>query len=134
MEDMLVRIGEIAELFTWFGLLTGVLVLLAGLTVRLFEGSWLTAEADVAEIDGDVQLAWVGEDGEVYRRFLDPDERHSIGSSERVTVHYRRDRPLRAHLDKRTHGSRVLVLLGIILTGVGLVAAVAQIVIVVALG
>jgi hypothetical protein len=131
---MLVRIGEIAELFTWLGLLTGVLVLLAGLVVRLFEGSWLTAEADVAEIDGDVQLAWLGDDGQVYRRFLDPEERHAIGAAEKVTVHYRRDRPLQAHLDKRTHGSRVLVLLGIILTGVGVIAAVAQIVVVVALG
>lgn len=131
---MLVRIGEIAELFTWLGLSTGVLVLLAGLVVRLFEGSWLTAEADVAEIDGDVQLAWLGDDGQVYRRFLDPEERHTIGAAQKVTVHYRRDRPLQAHLDKRTHGSRVLVLLGIILTGVGVVAAVAQIVVVVALG
>lgn len=131
---MLARIGEIAELFTWLGLLTGLLVLLAGLVVRLFEGSWSTAEADVAEIDGDVQLAWLGDDGQVYRRFLDPDERHAIGSSEKVTVHFRRDRPLQAHLDKRTHGSRVLVLLGIILTGVGLLAAVAQIVVVVAIG
>lgn len=131
---MLVRAGEIAELFTWLGLLLGLLVLLAGVIVRLFEGSWSTAEADVAEIDGDVQLAWLGEDGQVYRRFLDPDERHAIGSADRVTVHYRRDRPLQAHLDKRTHGSRVLVLLGIILTAVGIVAAVAQIVVVVLIG
>jgi hypothetical protein len=131
---MLVRIGEIAELFTWLGLLTGILVLLAGLVVRLFEGTWLTAEADVAEIDGDLQLAWLADDGQVYRRFLDPEERHSVGAVDRVTVHYRRDRPLQAHLDKRTHGSRVLVLLGVILTGVGVVAAVVQVVVVVAIG
>jgi hypothetical protein len=131
---MLARIGEIAELFTWLGLLTGVIVLLAGLVVRLLEGTWLTAEADVAEIDGDLQLAWLADDGQVYRRFLDPEERHAVGAVDRVTVHYRHDRPLRAHLDKRTHGSRVLVLLGLILTGVGIVAAVAQIVVVIALG
>jgi hypothetical protein len=131
---MLVRIGEIAELFTWLGLLTGILVLLAGLVVRLFEGTWLTAEADVAEIDGDLQLAWLADDGQVYRRFLDPDERHTVGAVDRVTVHYRHDRPLQAHLDKRTHGSRVLVLLGVILTGVGVVAAVVQVVVVIAIG
>jgi alkylhydroperoxidase family enzyme len=131
---MLDRVGEIAELFTWLGLLTGVLVLVLGLVVRLFEGTWLTAQADADEIDGDVQLAWLADDGEVYRRFLDPDERATVGTAERVTVHYRRGRPLDAHLDKRTHASRVLVLLGTILTAVGVVALVVQLLVVVGQG
>ena len=131
---MLDRVGEIAELFTWLGLLTGVLVLVLGLVVRLFEGTWLTAEADSDEIDGDVQLAWLADDGEVYRRFLDPDERATVGTAERVTVHYRQGRPLDAHLDKRTHASRVLVLLGTILTAVGVVALVVQLLVVVGQG
>jgi alkylhydroperoxidase family enzyme len=131
---MLDRVGEIAELFTWLGLLTGVLVLVLGLVVRLFEGTWLTAQADADEIDGDVQLAWLADDGEVYRRFLDPDERATVGTADRVTVHYRRGRPLDAHLDKRTHASRVLVLLGTILTAVGVVALVVQLLVVVGQG
>ncbi len=131
---MLGRVGEIAEVFTWLGLSTGVIVLLVGLVVRLFEGTWSSAVADVAEIDGDLQLAWLADDGDVYRRFLDPDERATVGEAEHVTVHYRRDRPLQAHLDKRTHGSRVLVLLGIILTAVGVLAAIAQLLVVVAQG
>jgi alkylhydroperoxidase family enzyme len=131
---MLDRVGEIAELFTWLGLLTGVLVLVLGLVVRLFEGTWLTAQADADEIDGDVQLAWLADDGEVYRRFLDPDERATVGTADRVTVHYRRGRPLDAHLDKRTHASRVLVLLGTILTAVGVLALVVQLLVVVGQG
>lgn len=123
---MLDRVGEISELFTWLGLLTGVLVLFLALVVRLFEGSWLTATAAVAEIDGDLQLTWTAEDGEVYRRFLDADERHAVGDVHEVVVHYRRGRPLRAHLDKRTHASRVLVLLGVILMAVGILGLVVQ--------
>lgn len=131
---MLDRVGEIAEVFTWLGLLMGILVLLLGLVVRLLEGSWLTAEAGVEEIDGDLQMTWTADDGEVYRRFLDPDERDAVGAVRPVTVHYRRGRPLHAHLDKRTHASRVLVLLGAILTGVGVIALVVQFVVVVAQG
>jgi hypothetical protein len=134
VDEMLDRVGEIAELFTWLGLLTGILVLLLGLVVRLLEGSWLTAEADVEAIDGDVQVAWTAEDGEVYRRFLDRDERETAGDAPRLTMHYRRGRPLDAHLDKRTHASRVLVLLGTILTGVGVVALVVQLVVIVGQG
>lgn len=131
---MLDRVGEISELFTWLGLLCGVLVLLAAGIVRLFEGTWLAAEADIAQIDGDVQLAWRAHDGEVYRRFLSTDERLVVGKGETVIVHYRASRPLDAHLDRRTHGSRVLVLLGIILTGVGLVASVVQLVVLLSQG
>lgn len=131
---MLDRVGEIAELFTWLGLLMGVLVLLVALVVRLVEGHWLTADADTAEIDGDLQLTWIADDGEVYRRFLEPDERETVGAAPRVTVHYRKGRPLRAHLDKRTHASRVLLLLGTILTGVGVIALVVQLVVVVGQG
>jgi hypothetical protein len=120
------RVGEIAELFTWLGFLTGVAVLLIALVVRVLEGSWRTARADVAHIDGDVQLEWVGADGEVSRRFVDEDEREAIGTAATVVVHYRKDRPLQAYLDKRTHGSRVLVLLGVILVCVGIVASIAQ--------
>ncbi|WP_166404778.1 DUF3592 domain-containing protein [Labedella endophytica] len=123
---MLDRVGEISELFTWLGLLTGVLVLVLALVVRLFEGSWLTATATVAEIDGDLQLTWTAEDGEVYRRFLDSDERLAAGDVHEVVVHYRRGRPLHTHLDKRTHASRVLVLLGVILMAVGILGAVVQ--------
>lgn len=131
---MLDRVGEIAELFTWLGLLTGVLVLLLGAVVRLFEGTWLTAEADVEEIDGALQIAWEGDDGEIARRFLHPDERPSVGDDRIITVHYRRGRPLDAHLDKRTHASRVLLLLGAILTAVGVVGVVVQLAVVVGQG
>lgn len=131
---MLDRVGEISEVFTWLGLLTGILMLFLGLLVRLFEGRWLIAEASIEEIDGHLQVAWTADDGEVYRRFLDPEERILVGSAESVTVHYRRGRPLDAHLDKRTHASRVIVLLGVILTAVGVLGSVVQLVVVVAQG
>lgn len=131
---MLDRVAEIAELFTWLGLLTGVLVLLLGLIVRLFEGSWLVVDADVVEIDGDLQAAWTAEDGEVYRRFLDPDEREAIGDARSITLHHRSGRPLETHLDKRTHASRVLLLVGAILAGVGVLALIVQLVVVIGQG
>lgn len=124
-------IGVVTELFTWIGFGGAVLCFLSFLSVRATLGRPVTSEAALAETEEGTQLRWMADDGLLRSRALTQSEALDSTDPDELLVHYRRRRPDAVELQPVDHAERVLRLLGLILLGVGVLATVVSIVVLV---
>jgi hypothetical protein len=121
--------GAIAELFTWIGVLLGGLVLVPGLLRAALLGHPNTHEGVVVDAEEhSVTFRWFGDDGDIHEASAPPLRGHPVSMGDDVTVYTPRSRPERGRLDPVDHLGRSLRLIGWVLLGIGLAAAVLSIV------
>jgi len=122
-------VENLAELFTWIGLLLGVGCLVAVLILRAARSGWVETDAVVVEHNGTAQLRWMTTEGELHTRELHPDEQSTIADPDELHVHYHRRAPHRIRFDVVGHGEKVLWALGFTLVGLGVLSFIVSLVI-----
>ncbi|MWV48453.1 hypothetical protein GRS96_04080 [Rathayibacter sp. VKM Ac-2803] len=112
-------LATILEVLSLVGIPLGLLVLGASLIALVADGRWISTTAYLE--DGPPRaLHWISDDGEVGSRALrDDDPLAPRGDSDRRSVYYREDEPARIRLHRRSEAFRVLKLVGLLLTGIG---------------
>ena len=129
MNSVLDLVGILAELFTWVGLILGVLCLLVVMILRLTRLSWIETDAVIVEESGSAQLRWMTTEGTLHTRILDDGERSEIDDPDELHVHYHRHAPDRIKFEATGHGEKVLRALGLILLGIGIAAIIVSLVV-----
>ena len=124
MSSVLDLVGILAELFTWVGLVLGAICLSIVFIIRASRAHWIETDAVIVEGAGSIQLRWMTIDGQLMIRELDSYERDAISDPDSLTIHYNRRSPSRARFEVVGHGEKVLWIIGLILFGLGIVAAI----------
>ncbi len=122
MTEPLDAIAIAAEVFAWLTLPVGVVLLISGLARRSWARRYRPAKAVITTVkDRDAKLRWFGDGGAVHES-VSPltGPIPAVGDARTVWVHP--SRPESPRLDDPAHDGRVLLMLGGILTGVGVVA------------
>ena len=129
MTDPIAAAGAIAELFTWIGVLLGGTVLIAGFVRGALMRNPRTHRGVVVDADEhSVGFRWFGEDGDIHEADAPPLRRRTLSVGDEVTVYSPRSRPDRGRIDPVDHMGRTLRVIGWVLLGIGLLAAVLSIV------
>ena len=128
MSHVLDLVENLAELFTWIGLLLGAGCLTAMLILRAARSGWVETDAVIVDENGSEQLRWMTTDGELHKRDLHPDERSTIADPDELHVHYHRRAPHRVRFEVVGHGEKVLRALGLILVGIGVLSFIVSLV------
>jgi hypothetical protein len=127
--DPIAAAGAIAELFTWIGLILGGLALVAGLVRGALMRNPRTHRGVVVEADEhSVAFRWFGDDGDIHEASAPPLRRRSVSVGDDLTVYTPRSRPERGRIDPVDHLGRTLRVIGWVLLGIGIFAAVLSIV------
>ena len=121
-------VGNLAELFTWIGLVLGGILFLVVLILRVARGGWEETDAVVVDDSGTPQLRWMTTQGVLHSRHLSVDENSAIADPDELHVHYNKRNPEHIRFDAAGHGEKVLRALAFILTGIGVVAAIVSLV------
>jgi len=122
--------GNLAELFSWIGLGLGTVFLLLWLIVRSVSGRWIETDAEVVAGSGDIRLRWMSRDG-LHERQLNSLEHEQLNRTDRVRLFYSQHTPERIRFDRIGHGESTLRLLTGLLLGLGALATVLSIVLLV---
>ncbi|EMY32905.1 hypothetical protein D477_017814 [Arthrobacter crystallopoietes BAB-32] len=125
MSDALETVGLISELMTWATLVPGLLLLLAAWLVKAAGVRWRSAEA-VAFDDGVRSgVRWFDRDHGFLEAVLAPGETIPAVPGSDVLVYYDAHNPTRWRTAEPPERGTTLLLLGKILTGVGVAALLA---------
>ena len=117
------------ELFTWIGVLLGGIALVAGFVRGALMRNPRTYRGAVVESDEhSVLFRWFGEDGDIHEAAAPPLRRRTLGAGDEVTVYTPRSRPDRGRIDPVDLFGRTLRVIGWVLVGIGLLAAVLSVV------
>jgi hypothetical protein len=101
-------IDAILEIFTWVGIGGAVLVAIAALIARVADGSWMPAQAVIAD-DPDGRIArWFGHEGRVGAVRLTHEQDHVLAGRETADVFVRLGRHDRMRLTKGSPLVRLL--------------------------
>ena len=120
-------LGNLAELFSWIGLGLGAVFLVLWLIVRSVSGRWIETDAEVVNDSGAVCLRWMSVDG-LHERQLSAADHAQLHQADRVRLFYSQHAPDRIRFDRIGHGENTLRLLTGLLLGLGAVAFVASMV------
>ncbi len=123
----------LAELFSWIGLLVGVVLFLVLGLLRAARGAWDETEGVVVDGTEGAELRWMSVAGRLHSRPLTASERSGIADPEQLRLYYSRRDPERMTL-QQPHGARLLWVLGLVFLGIGLVASLASIILLLAGG
>ncbi len=74
-------VGVVAETLSWIGLGIGLLLAVAALLLRLYDGSWKPATIVILEAERGPVARWILDDG-IHERPLTAAEAHALGSAE----------------------------------------------------
>jgi hypothetical protein len=122
--DAIDTLAIISELFTWIGLLGGVVLLTIGLTIRAHAGNWVKTTGVVATGGGGNVLRWFDNDGEVHQTDATTAESAHLAPGSDITVYFRPRRPHVSRTDSPDHDGRAILTTGAVLLGIGLLAAI----------
>lgn len=133
--DGLAAASLIIEFLTWIALVPGVLLYVAGLSIRLLGRRWTATEGLVAEgparEDGAAPgrvLRWFAGDGDVHEAPADTPETQDLVTGSDVRVWFSPRSPWRVRTHAPELDGRALRVTGLVLIGIGALAAVAGIV------
>jgi hypothetical protein len=127
----------IIEFLTWIALVPGIALYVAGVSVRVLGRRWRAAEGLVADAPaqpgqdgGSVRvLRWFDDDGDVHEAPADTPETRDLAPGSDVRVWFSPRSPWRVRTHAPELDGRALRVTGLVLIGIGAVAAVAGIVI-----
>ncbi|MEV8252885.1 hypothetical protein AB0O95_02845 [Rhodoglobus sp. NPDC076762] len=116
--------GAVLETMSWVGLVPGIPLLLFGWILALRACKWVVTTAEVFEAGGFQGFRWSDRDGKQYSALHEPSEVPIMDVGAEVSLHYDQCHPARWSLarPRRTNGA---VLIGSMLTGIGLLSIVA---------
>ncbi|HEY9497396.1 MAG TPA: hypothetical protein VIQ78_00040 [Terrimesophilobacter sp.] len=127
MEESTGVLELIAEVFTWIGFSVGVLALLVRLIVQAADGTWVRTQAALIGQWPSMRVRWVAHDGVIRERELDPAEQDQLRAAGDPELYYQWRSPDRTRLEAVSHTARILLIVGIIFLGVGAVATILSI-------
>jgi len=121
-------IDAIAEIFTWVGFGGALLLAIVAIVVRIADGSWVPAQAVLSDESEGRIARWFGSEGRVGQTWLTPEQEHELEGRATADVFVRLGRHDRLRLTKGSPLVRFLLWLTAGFAGLGVVAAVASIV------
>ncbi len=116
-------LGPILEMMTWVGFVPGVPLLLIAWTIARRRCPWATADGEQFTAGGFLGVQWVDQSNEERKVLLDVAAKDGSLTSRSVVVHYDLCHPSRCSLQPPRYDNTVLIL-GWILTGIGLLSTV----------
>ncbi|WP_414171124.1 DUF3592 domain-containing protein [Clavibacter tessellarius] len=132
--DGLAAISLIVEFLTWIALVPGIALYVAGVSVRVLGRRWTATEglvADAPAVDGGAGstrvLRWFDDDGEVHEAPADTAETRDLSPGSDVRVWFSPRAPWRVRTHAPELDGRALRITGLVLIGIGAIAAVAGI-------
>lgn len=114
----------ILDVLTWVGLVPGLLLLLVAGIVRRTGTEWVRVEAVAFASGGRTGYRWFGHGREVHEAWAAPAETGGIEPGDDVVLYYDARNPHRWRHELPEHPGRTVMILGLVLTGVGVLAAV----------
>jgi hypothetical protein len=126
MRDALDALGVISEFLTWIGLLPGLVLLLVAWVMRRAQGAWAIADGVAFAAAGKAGYRWYDHRFQIQEALVPSAEALVPGTD--VVVYYDRRNPRRWQLEPPPVAGQVPRILGRILTTVGLVSALAGII------
>jgi len=114
-------LGLLAELFTWIGLAVGGVFGILWLVALSMRTLWVETDAVVVGEASEARLRWIGEDGALRERALEPWELDELAGDDHCRVLHRGEH---ARLKGAPHPGRALGVLAIVFLGLGLAAVV----------
>lgn len=129
MNSLHSAIGNLAELFTWIGVILGGLCFLTLLILRAVRGYPVSSEAALIETPTGTQLRWLAEDGLLRSRPLADFELAEITDPDELHVYYRKRYPDTVEIQQVDHAEKLFRMLGLIFLGVTVVAVVTSFVV-----
>ena len=118
MNSVLDVVGIVAETLSWIGLGAGLLLAVAALLIRLYDGSWHPATIVLLDGDRGPIARWILEDG-IHQRPLTPAEIAALGSAEVHRAYVSTRDPGWMRLHRTAAAVRVVPRLALIFLGVG---------------
>ncbi|MBM7410288.1 uncharacterized protein YjeT (DUF2065 family) [Clavibacter michiganensis] len=131
--DGLAAASLIIEFLTWIALVPGVLLYVAGISVRVLGRRWTATEGLVADAPADDDgraarvLRWFDGDGDVHEAPADTPETRDLAVGSDVRVWFAPRAPWRVRTHAPELDGRALRVTGLVLIGIGVLAAVAGI-------
>ena len=132
--DGLAATSLIVEFLTWIALIPGIALYVAGVSVRVLGRRWRATEGLVADApagDGGAGstrvLRWFDDDGEVHEAPADTAETRDLSPGSDVRVWFSPRAPWRVRTHAPELDGRALRITGLVLIGIGAIAAVAGI-------
>jgi hypothetical protein len=131
--DGLAAASLIIEFLTWIALVPGILLYVAGVSVRVLGRRWTATEGLVADGpagDGASSrvLRWFDHEGDVHEAEADTPETRDLPAGSDVRVWFSPRAPWRVRTHAPELDGRALRVTGLVLIGIGALAAVAGIV------
>ncbi len=118
-------LAVLSELFTWIGLLGGVLLLPLGVAARLAARRWVGTTGVIARGPMGPLVRWFDTAGEVHQVDANTPECAGLEVGSDIHVYFSPRRPDRMRTDSPAHDGRALLLLGGILLAIGVLAWIA---------
>ncbi|MFT2689577.1 sortase [Clavibacter zhangzhiyongii] len=131
--DGLAAASLIIEFLTWIALVPGIVLYVAGVSVRVLGRRWTATEGLVADGPADADgssarvLRWFDGDGEVHEASADSPETRDLAAGSDVRVWFSPRAPWRVRTHAPELDGRALRVTGLVLIGIGASAAVAGI-------
>lgn len=117
-------VSLLSEIFSIVGLLVGIPLYIAGLSVRGFGGRWLTTDGVVAQGRTGTVIRWFDGDGDVHEAPADNHETAGLQPGDDIPVWFHRRDPSRCRTHSPDHDGKALRLTGLILIVIGLGSAI----------
>jgi hypothetical protein len=131
--DGLAAASLIIEFLTWIALVPGIVLYIAGVSVRVLGRRWTATEGLVADGPADAAgrrtrvLRWFDADGDVHEAPADAPETRDLAAGSDVRVWFSPRAPWRVRTHAPELDGRALRVTGLVLIGIGAAAAVAGI-------
>lgn len=127
MDDPIDAVSLITEVLSWIGVVTGIVLVVAGFVRRaVFSGWQQTLGVVVIDGRGERVYRWLGDDGVLYEAPANDDETQVLEPGDDVTVYVNPRDPSVGRVDDPSHEGRALRTTGWILLGLGVVSIVVQ--------
>jgi hypothetical protein len=121
-------VSMLSEIFTIVGLLVGIPLYIAGLSMRGFGGRWVETDGVIAQTAQGPVIRWFDTTGEVHEALADSHESVSLAPGDDITVWFRSHAPERCRTHSPDHDGKALRLTGLILICIGAGSAILGIV------
>jgi hypothetical protein len=119
-------VGLVAEVFTWIGFGAGAALLLAALIAKIADGTWAHARGAVEATESGPVVRWFDDAGNVNEAALHDAHLREFGGRDMIDLWYRRGWIGRMRLQPGAPAVRALLGLSALMLAVGLLATIAQ--------
>lgn len=117
-------ISLLSEIFSIVGLLVGIPLYIAGLSMRGFGGRWVQTDGVIAQASQGPVIRWFDGEGDVHEARADTHETDGLRPGDDITVWFLGRAPHRCRTHSPDHDGKALRLTGLILLAVGIASAI----------